>query len=230
MKNKTPNPQRYTTARNQSVSKSIQRMRDAHQEKEILKLMSEKGISRENAKKRLLNMSKDSVSNKSNIADKSFKTNSYSSKKAQNTTKISERSNKTKKSTDILNISHEDKSDSKPSKEISFKQFVNENYSKDQNCDLSLIKNSNKNLEEHLVDFYRGRSSKESTPQKELDIKPESLPIREGFLASEELKETSMSNASNSEEVEMLAFLKDDKNSENTLERKTSDFPDSIKR
>lgn len=78
---------------------------------------------------------------------------------------------------------------SQPSKEIEFSEFLNKRNSQQE--EISNIKDSFKNLEEHLHNFYQERSSANITPvkqQQELDVVPEAYPDVHTFDALEEDK------------------------------------------
>ena len=166
------------------MDKSIQRIREANQEKDIVRLMTERGISRHKAKQIL---SMDFSENSSLIADKSLKSTDVSAmndRKSKNPSKTS--LNASKKSQESLNISTENKSN-KVSKEIDYNDFVR-NRELDE---FGNVRDSLKNLEDHLVEFCKDKSSKNSTPHKEeekLDIKPENYPVKEQIFACENLE------------------------------------------
>lgn len=90
-----------------------------------------------------------------------------------------------KKSYELLNISSEMKApNTLPSKEIEYNMLV-----KDQKIDendINQIKNSFKNLEAHLIDFWKEKSSRDTTPIKEeqkLDVHPEQYPMMYNFAS-----------------------------------------------
>lgn len=81
-----------------------------------------------------------------------------------------------------LEISHENKLNPQPSKEIDYEEFTKNAPLKDPATDLSNIKESFRNLEEHLSNFYIEKSSNTVTPVKEdmkLQVTPEAYPSRE---------------------------------------------------
>jgi hypothetical protein len=94
-----------------------------------------------------------------------------------------------------LDFSQENKLNSQPSKEIEFSGFTKQRNSQQE--EISQIKDSFKNLEEHLQNFYQERSSANITPvkqQQELDVVPETYPDIDTFEQIEEDRRQSKVN------------------------------------
>jgi hypothetical protein len=137
-------------------------------------------------------LTNDSTHNTSNIVDKSLKSTDASIIKDKKITdqrvdKPMDNSSITKKSYESLNISNEMKApNTLPSKEIEYK-MLEKDRKIDEN-DINQIKKSFKNLEAHLIDFWKEKSSRDVTPKKEerkLDVLPEQYPIMYNFASDD---------------------------------------------